>query len=91
MIYWYEFSLVYLVSGTMLVLENKVYSIIPPKTRMGWVVLALNVILLVTMWWFILEPFNNYELNPSQQNHLLLGVLTEFPMNYFLFRPFLEE
>jgi hypothetical protein len=91
MIKWYDLSLVYLVSGIILVLVNQVFRIIPPHTKNGWVVLLALIVLIVAGWWIVLAPYLGFELTLCQFKHVAIAAMIQYPMNYFLFRPFLRD
>jgi hypothetical protein len=91
MIKWYDLSLIYLVSGIILVGINRFYRIIPPKTKNGWIVLAIAIAVVVAAWWFILVCRLGFELTQEQFMHWGVAAIIQHAMTYFLFRPFLKE
>lgn len=91
MIKWYDLSLIYLVSGVILVGINRFYRIIPPKTRNGWIVLAVVIAIIVAAWWFLLVFRLGFELNAAQLMHWGVAAIIQHGMTHFLFKPFLKE
>jgi hypothetical protein len=88
---WYDLSLIYLVSGIVLVGINRLYRIIPPKTRRGWIMLGVVMAIIVTAWWFLLVLRLGFELNTTQFMHWGVAAIIQHGMTWFLFRPFLKE
>lgn len=83
MIYWYEFVLIYFTSGLLLVALHKLYSVLPPNTRIGYALLSTTLISLIMAWWFILKKFE--WLPAAQKDQILYATLINFPLGELLF------
>lgn len=91
MIKWYDLCLIYLISGIALVLINKSFGIIPPQTRRGLIALIIAIVIFLAAWWLIIVPSIGFELSLMQGKQFLIATMVQYPMNYFLFRPFLRS
>lgn len=84
--YWYEFVLIYFVSGLILVALNKLHPIIPPREWAGYALLSVACIGLIVAWWFILKPYEIFEYPLlAQKNQMLYAILFNFPVGHLLF------
>jgi hypothetical protein len=85
--YWYEFVLIYFVSGLILVALNKLYPILPPKTIVGYTIIGIAFASLILLWWFILKPYETFEypMDAAQKNQLLYAVIINIPIGHEFF------
>jgi hypothetical protein len=84
--YWYEFVLIYFVSGLILVALNKLHPILPPKTLLGYAIIGIAFAALILGWWFILKPYETFEhLIPAQKDQILYATLINLPIGHLLF------
>ena len=86
MMYWYEFVLIYFVSGLILVALNKMHPILPPRTLLGHAIISMAFVGLIVAWWFILKPYETFEfLPPAQKDQLLYATIINVPIGHLLF------
>ncbi|MGA8764227.1 MAG: hypothetical protein WB562_15270, partial [Candidatus Sulfotelmatobacter sp.] len=85
--YWYEFVLIYFVSGILLIGVHGLYPIIPPQNWRGWALICIAMVVLVAAWWVILRPYETFEypLDAAQKNQLFYAVVINIPIGHEFF------